>query len=250
MNSLPTHPPLKLICLNIETDKHFDRILPFFKKENPDVVLLQEVLEKDMDLLEKSLEMRGIFTPITTAIFHTHPEVIGQATFTNLPLIESHEKYYRGSKDHLPLIELTPEASETHSRALNIVKVQKGKEIYCLANIHFTWAPSGGPSPKQAQDLETLLTLLSDFPDVILCGDFNSPRGTPIFDKIASKFKDNIPPDVTTTIDKNRHKYGDLQLVIDAIFTTPHYHVEAIKLVDNLSDHLAIVSHIIKTTDV
>lgn len=241
-----TSTPLKLVCLNIEKNRHLDRLPLFFKEENPDVLLLQEVLEKDVPLLESVLQMKCLFTPIAQFPLEGTVHIGGQAILTNLPLIESCEEYYRGNKESLPFIELVPGASEAIARALSIVKVTKDEKQYRLANTHFTWAPNGGSSEKQSHDLEHLFSLLSPFPDVILCGDFNSPRGTPIFDRITSKFKDNIPPDVTTTLDKNLHKAGDLQLVVDGVFTTPHYQVESMKLVDGVSDHLAIVANVIR----
>jgi exonuclease III len=33
----------KIISLNIEEDKHLERVLPFFKHQQADVILLQEV---------------------------------------------------------------------------------------------------------------------------------------------------------------------------------------------------------------
>jgi endonuclease/exonuclease/phosphatase family metal-dependent hydrolase len=237
---------LKLVCLNIEKNRHLDRVALFLKAETPDVLFFQEVLEQDVPFLESVLQMKCMFTPIAKFALQGTVHVGGQAILTNLPLIENYEEYYRGNKESLPFIELVPGASEAIARALSIVKVTKDEKQYRLANTHFTWAPNGGSSEKQSQDLESLFSLLSPFPDVILCGDFNSPRGTPIFDSIASKFKDNIPPDVTTTLDKNLHKAGDLQLVVDGVFTTPPYQVESIKLVDGVSDHLAIVAKVIR----
>lgn len=241
-----TATPLKLVCLNIEKNRHLDRIAPFFKEETPDVLLLQEVLKKDVPFLERVLQMKCMFTPIAQFALQGTVHIGGQAILTNLPLIENYEEYYRGNGDSLPFIELVPGASEAIARALSIVKVVKDGRHYRLANTHFTWTPNGSSSEKQSHDLESLFSLLSLFPDVILCGDFNSPRGTPIFDRIASKFKDNIPSDVTTTLDKNLHKAGDLQLVVDGVFTTPHYQVGSIKLVDGVSDHLAIVAKVIR----
>jgi endonuclease/exonuclease/phosphatase family metal-dependent hydrolase len=237
-------PHLKLICLNIEIDLHLDRIFPFFEKEKPDVVLLQEVLEKDLPLLESTLKMKSIFTPVAQFQWRESLQIEGQAIFTNLPLTKSYVEYYRGHKDVIPFIELVPGAAEKLARALSVIQVEKEGKNYCLATTHFTWTPDGKPSANQSQDLEILFDLLSSFPDVILCGDFNAPRGTPIFDKLATRYKDNIPPHVTTTIDKNWHKAGDLQLVVDGLFTTPHYNVDSIRLVDNLSDHFAIVANV------
>jgi endonuclease/exonuclease/phosphatase (EEP) superfamily protein YafD len=188
--------------------------------------------------------MKSIFTPMARFMLQGLPQIGGQAILTNLPLIETQEKYYRGSKDSLPFIELTPGASEAIARALSIVRVVKEGKSYCLANTHFTWAPDGLPSTKQTHDLDSLFDLLASLSDVVLCGDFNAPRGTPIFDKLTSRFKDNIPSHVTTTLDKNWHKAGDLQLVVDGVFTTPHYYIDSINLADNVSDHFAIIANV------
>ena len=60
---------MKLISLNIEGDKHLDdKILPFFDKEKPDVLCLQEVFAKDIQKicqrtgLEKYFD--GLFEPV------------------------------------------------------------------------------------------------------------------------------------------------------------------------------------------
>lgn len=239
---------LKLICLNIELDEHFDRILPFFEREKPDVVLLQEVLQKDVPLLENALNMKSHFTPVAQFEWQGRLEIQVQAIFTRLPLLGNSVEYYRGHRDSPPLIEVEHGAGEFLARALSVIQVTKGGNNYRLGMTHFTWTPDGKPSEKQIHDLERLFDLLSPFPDIILCGDFNAPRGTLIFEKLAARFKDNIPPHITTTIDKNWHRAGDLQLVIDGLFTTPHYSVEAIKIVDNVSDHMAIVADVGRNT--
>lgn len=239
---------LKLICLNIEIDKHFDRILPFFEREKPDVVLLQEVLQKDIPLLENTLNMKSHFTPVAQFEWQGSLQIEVQAIFTHLPLLGSSVEYYRGHKDFPPLIELGHGAGEFMARALSVIQVAKEGKHYRLAMTHFTWTPDGKPSAKQIHDIERLFDLLSPFPDIILCGDFNAPRGRVIFEKLAARFKDNIPLHITTTIDKNWHRDGDLQLVVDGLFTTPHYSVESIKIVDNVSDHCAIVANVKRNT--
>ncbi len=39
---------MKLININIEGDKHFDRVIPFIERELPDVLCLQEVFKGDL----------------------------------------------------------------------------------------------------------------------------------------------------------------------------------------------------------
>lgn len=137
---------LKLICLNIEIDLHLDRILPFFEREKPDVVLLQEVLEKDLPLLESTLKMKSIFNPVAQFHWQDSLQVEGQAIFTSLPLMGSSVEYYKGHKEFPPFIELGPRAGEKLARALSVIQVVKEGIKYCLATTHFTWTPDGKPS--------------------------------------------------------------------------------------------------------
>ncbi len=247
MNNPKQTLPLKIVCLNIEFDKHLDRIIPFLTKEQPDIVLLQEVPVKDIPFLETALKMKSVSTVVNFIQWNKIPQNSALVTFSALPILNSYSAYYRGDRDHLPLIHEGDAAevmAEKTARAILVTETIKDGQRYRLVNTHFTWSPNGKPTDQQHQNLKILFQLLSPLPDFILCGDFNAPRGTAIFDAIASKYKDNIPSHVTTTIDKSLHKAGDLQLVVDGFFTTPHYHVESIEVLDNLSDHWAILAEV------
>ncbi|MEB3702860.1 hypothetical protein Bealeia1_00050 [Candidatus Bealeia paramacronuclearis] len=89
-----------------------------------------------------------------------------------------------------------------------------------------------------------LIQLLSQFPDFILCGDFNASRDRVVFDKIASFYKDNIPAQATTSIDKMLHRAGDLQLFVDGLFLTSHYRIEDVKLHAAPSDYMGIITKV------
>lgn len=231
---------LKIISLNIEMDRHIDRIIPFFKAQQPDVILLQEVLEKDRLNLESALEMRGIYTAQNTFCSDKGESPIGLLTLSKLPIVHHCCAFYRGT--NLPLIPMTISEPLKMTRAILVTEMVKDHQSYCLINTHFTWSPNAKPSDEQHRDLAALLQLLSNIPEFILCGDFNAPRGTSIFDTLASRYKDNIPREVTSTIDKNLHRCGDLSVVIDGVFTTANYLVNDISIVDNLSDHCAVVA--------
>jgi endonuclease/exonuclease/phosphatase family metal-dependent hydrolase len=238
---------LKIVCLNIEFDRHLDRVVPFLKMQKPDIVLLQEVLIKDVPSLEEALKMKSVSTLVNLIQWGGVSQNSALLTFSGLPILDSYSAYYRGDKDRLLPIyegEGAEIVAEKTARAILVTEVVKDNRLYRLINTHFTWTPDGQPSEEQHQNLETLFQLLSPLSDFILCGDFNAPRGTAIFNALSSKYKDNIPPKVTTTIDKNLHKAGDLQLVVDGLFSTPKYHVESVKLFDNISDHWAIVANV------
>jgi len=277
-------PILKIISLNIEMDRHLDGVTSFFKEQQPDVVLLQEVLGKDKARLEEATGMKGIYTvqniiysetsaltavpsslrsaacprslssataldpanksrdvAVGMAIEAEKSEsYLGLLTLTKLPIIKNSHIFYRG--DGLNPQRMTVKEPEKTARAITITEVVKGTKTYCLLNTHFTWTPNAQPNDDQQEDLGHLLTHLTNIPEFILCGDFNAPRGTPIFDAIALKYQDNIPLHITTTIDKKLHRCGDLGIVVDGVFTTPGYEVLDVCVVDSLSDHCAIVT--------
>lgn len=227
--------------MNIEQDKHFDHIIPFLKKSQPDIILMQEVFLKDIPFLEKTLEMHSSF-----AILNTFRDIekseFGLVTLSAWDS-KSYNIYYRGNPSNPP--DIGKGEAFNQARAILVTEVVKGKNQYRVINTHFTWTPDGQPSERQYVDLDIMLQHLSKLSDFVLCGDFNAPRGKPIFDKIASKYKDNIPPHITTTIDKNLHKAGNLNLVVDGIFSTPKYQVNSVEVIPGLSDHCAIMARVL-----
>ncbi len=232
---------LNIVSVNIEKDRHFDRLMPFLKKQQPDVILLQEVLSKDIAYFEKSLEMKSHYAGLN---HYDDGSQHGILTLSTYPLFKTYALYYRGDGDNLPLLKHAE--PEKMARAILITEIIKDNQLYCLINTHFTWSPNGKPSVLQNEDINILMRLLSEIPEFVFCGDFNAPRGTPIFDTIASKYKDNVPAHIETTIDKNLHKAGDLKLVVDGIFSTPAYQINSVEIVDSLSDHCAILAKITK----
>lgn len=233
---------LKIVSLNIEQDKHFDRIIPFFKECQPDVILMQEVLLEGIPFLEQTLRMNH-----SVAILNTYRGIenskLGLVTFSALGT-NSYSIYYRGDPLSPPEIEKGKGQAANLARAILVTELVKSGHPYRMINTHFTWTPDGHPSERQYVDVDVMLQHLSKIPEFVLCGDFNAPRGKPIFDKIASKYKDNIPPHITTTIDKNLHRAGDLNLVVDGIFTTPRYQVDSVEIISGLSDHCAILAKV------
>jgi endonuclease/exonuclease/phosphatase family metal-dependent hydrolase len=233
---------LKIISLNIEQDKHLERFIPFIQHERPDIVLLQEVLDKDVAYIEKKLAMKSQFSALNFLKRNNESPLLGIASFTALPLLKHYEVYYKRDSSHPPII--NEGEPEKMSRSILVTEIRKEEEIFCLINTHFTWSPNGLPSEQQYQDLNNLFQLLSKIPQFVLCGDFNAPRGGPIFNSIASKYKDNIPENIKSSIDKHLHKVKDLKLMVDGLFTTPNYKVESVDMVDGLSDHCAILAEI------
>ena len=93
--------------------------------------------------------------------------------------------------------------------------------------------------------MEKLLIRLKQIEPFILCGDFNAPRGKAIFQKLVKTYTDNIPKKISSTIDPVLHREGNLDFVVDGLFTTSHFHVKNIRIIEGLSDHKGIYATIV-----
>ncbi len=236
---------IKVISINIEGNEHFERFIPFLQGEKPDIVCMQEVFEGSVDRIKESLGMEGEFIPLAdktvfTDKYHMRPHGIqGSAIFTNLPNTGVKSEVYNG-------IEGVPVWTRPNSqkRAMLSTTVTKEGRDFTIATTHFTWDPSGGVNDEQREDWKKLLEITKKYENLILCGDFNAPRGTEIFDELSIHFKDNIPPQITTTLDQELHKKKNLQLVVDGMFSKGSYVVKNVRVVSGVSDHQAIVAEV------
>ena len=58
--------PLKLVSLNIEKDRHLDRIVPFLSEQMPDVFCAQEVYESSIPVIAEALSgAEYVYAPMT-----------------------------------------------------------------------------------------------------------------------------------------------------------------------------------------
>jgi endonuclease/exonuclease/phosphatase family metal-dependent hydrolase len=243
--------PLKLVSLNIEAHRHLEeRVLPFLVAERPDFVSLQEVFEVDMPLIEETLGMKGRFVPqanVTETSIHIRHALgkWGLAQFTALPIVNQESTHCVGTPDRLPVF-LENGNPNGMNRVLLWTKVEHEGQHFTFATTHFTISPKGQWTQEQQDSLEILMSKLDVLPEVVLSGDFNAPRGGKIFAQLAERYIDNIPPEVTTSLDGQFHKGGYLELMVDGLFTTPEYQANDVQVIGGVSDHKAIVAEISK----
>lgn len=237
--------PIKLISLNIEGDKHLDRVLPFLQQQRADVICLQEVFELDLELLTTALGGTIFFAPInnmTTSQSLDSPRGLwGIAIWlrAGLSCNQPNTSYYHGSST------TAHEADDPRfcSRAVMVIALEQEHTEYVIANTHFTWTPDGLASARQREDFATLIKILEPFSELVLCGDFNAPRGGEIFTAFCEHYTDNLPIAITSTLDPELHRYkATLQLVVDTIFSTSQYQVSNVEVFQAISDHKALVA--------
>jgi endonuclease/exonuclease/phosphatase family metal-dependent hydrolase len=240
---------LKVITLNIESDNHYDKIFSLFQKEKPDVVCLQEVYQVDMDFFSEKLKMTGYFSPMVNLTTNNKKHrfsdkgLWGVAIFTNLKIIKSNSKTYFGDSKIIP--EWTDKDPNCPNRVLAWIKILINNQELVIANTHFTWSGSGAISDLQRQTFTKLLNLIDKIKPDILCGDFNTPRGSELFDTLTNIYTDNVPENTKTTVDNKIHKAkAEINLVVDGLFTKKTLKTQNPRVVSGVSDHQAVVVEI------
>jgi len=241
---------LKLISLNIEASNHLATILPWFQQEQPDVVCLQEVFKIDFPIIKAALDMEGEFVAMVNVgqpnEYRLEPRgELGLAMLTKLSHLDFQHEYYLKHGNQVPeLIDGQPNSGD---RAIIWTTVTQAGQSFTIASTHFTWSPAGQLIPLQETTYESMLKILTKIPELILCGDFNSPRSRGgIYDRLATQYQDHMPVHLDTTIDGQLHRAGPLKFVVDGLFSSPEYLVNQVQVMGGLSDHMAIVAELSK----
>jgi len=246
---------MKLISLNIEGNKHDELALPFLKKENADVVCIQELLEDKLELYKKELGLDGFFQPTnyaSVAIYQHLAKKRGGVAIFAKNITEPGSFFCAGAKEHVMISfekykSQSSEKENNENRAVVWANVQndKGEKIKVITT-QLPVTIEGEVTPYQLEVIDRVLNKLENFKEFVFCGDINSPRGQESFARFARKYKDNIPQEYKTSIDQNLHRVKGIQFVVDCLFTTPSYKASKVKLVDGVSDHMAVVAEITK----
>ena len=237
---------LKLVCLNIEKDRHLDRIAPFLSEQMPDVFCAQEVYESSIPAIAEALSgSEYVYVPMTGRPKESPPQMQGVAIFSRLPVKARDVRYYVGAPGQVPdSDDNDPLTYNANNRPLVICDIEQDGNVFRICTTHFTWTPDGQPTDEQRKDTKALLALLDDAGELVLAGDFNVPRGGELFGMLAARYKDNVPSHYTTSIDGDLHKRGQLNRMVDGIFSTPNYVVSGVEMISGVSDHKALIATI------
>jgi endonuclease/exonuclease/phosphatase family metal-dependent hydrolase len=236
---------IKFISVNIERDRHIDKILSLIQKENPDVICFQEIMQDKAQNIASTFGYFCLFTP-TTRHELVDDQWEGIAILSRYPFYNINLHQYAGASETPTVFTKFPVSvlHQTRRYILQVVDLRVENKIYRFANTHFTWSPDGQADEFQRLHLKQMLANLATYPSVVLSGDFNAPRGREIFSAIAERYKDNIPAHYQTSLDEKLHRCGYLPYVVDGLFSTPDYKISNVELVFGVSDHAAVRAEI------
>lgn len=234
----------RLISLNIERSKHLERFIPFLRRRSPDFVCLQELVARDIPAIQRATGLDHChFVPM--AIHPVDGEVFGIGILSRTAFVETGALVYAGTGDgNLQFDRTSPETRiETCRYSVALARLMADCGEMTVATTHFPWTPDGAPRPFQDDAACRLIAGLGNDP-VVLTGDFNAPRGGPVFGKFARVWRDCIPADVTTSLDPDLHRAGPLELMVDGLFVSHHHSADDVRLHAGVSDHQAIAARI------
>ncbi len=239
---------MKLISLNIEGKKHFDKVLPFLDKENPDVICLQEAPIEISSLLQGK-GYKVSFLPITIMSDDVSNFPQGNIFASRLDYTLDFYYYHRSFDD---ITQFDPQRmGKTVSRVLLLAELKDT----CIATTHFTWAPDGSIyTADQIDNIHKMFDFLDTKPPHVLCGDMNIPRKiNKLYEKeISPRYIDAVPDHYKSSLDKNLHRVGDnpekehlfKDFMVDYLLLKEPIKAKNVRLEFGLSDHAAIVSEI------
>lgn len=236
---------IKLLTLNIEGDRHLERVVAAIAEHLPDIVCLQEVLESDCARLASAGRYDVKFS--LSAYLPNRSGARGNwgvAVLSRVPVRSQSERYYADD----PRIRIAREPNDPR-RVVVVTELEHERQAYRIATTHFTWSPDGHIDADQQADFARLEQVLSAYPEYVLCGDFNAPRGREMFGKFVDELGliDHLPADVTSTLDAQFHRAGALELAVDTIFSTPEYRVTDVRVLDGISDHKGILARVARS---
>lgn len=242
---------LKLVSLNVEYSRHIDSSIKFLFGLKPNVACIQELYERDVTRVARALGSTAhFFVPMTRHAVVNPPESMGIGIFSRSGIMHSSARYYRGNPDMVPSMDpADPATYNNKNQMVAFCEIKKDGVVFNVGTTHFTWTPDGEATDMQREDMRALLKILKSTEGFILSGDFNAPRGGELWQALSDCYKDNVPRQYATSIDGSLHLRGQLNRMVDGIFSTPAYVVSDVELISGVSDHMALVATISKTAN-
>ena len=258
---------LTLLHLNIERNKHTDKVIKLLKETEPEIVCLAEAMHKDVKYISKELGYEYVFSPMIDLKVKNDIEQEGSAILSKFPIKDF--KIYRYDDEILEkppihdLNDLNPQDGQrpkdrfSYINALLVTKIEKeGNEIN-ISTTHFPVVDHTTPGHQNhelsnAQNLidiehsenylDKLIKIIRNIKaPLIFTADLNSPRGEYFYDTIAEELIDQVPTNVDSTLDPLLHRVPGLKLVVDTIMTSSDIAVNNFELIENVSDHKGLM---------
>jgi endonuclease/exonuclease/phosphatase family metal-dependent hydrolase len=252
---------IKLLQLNINSDNFWDKLIPYLKTHDFDVLHFQEVTGKNTiagninakrdTFIELQKTLQGNYNSelsITQRYTSSPDAYMGNAIFykkqftlikKNEITLSSFEPFPKDSTDY-----------ENVGRKVLHLTLEIEKKQISFLNAHAAWGRDHIEKPFQTKQGDILLTYLKTVnPPFVLTGDFNITPEQPLMQKISSLTRNLITENnITNTLNPKNHRAKVLfpkGLAVDYIFTSKELQSKNFAVIDEgLSDHFGLTAEI------
>lgn len=244
---------LKVLTLNIwHGGMIFGPLLKFLKKENADILLIQEVYDGKDAKLEKRLRTFEIFKKELDYPYHIFAPAVfdtskvenikrGVATFSKFPVASSKTTFYDVPYGPFDIDNSTDYQLLPMNLLHTAIDGQKSINVF---NTHGIWGWEGLDNKRRLQMSETILREAKGKENVIVAGDFNLLPSTKAVGNLKKHFKSVFDMELKTTFNMKRKVDPAFEHTpVDMIFVS-----KSIEIVDrycpqvDVSDHLPLIA--------
>ena len=234
---------LKVLSWNIWHGKYLDKIIEFIKKNDPDIIALQEVNESDVleniaKQIAGKLNYKYVFCSAIETDRHETKYRMGNAILSKFEIAKSNCHFLSSN-------EMYKGNAETEPRVALEATVKIDGQTLRVISVHLAYSPGFRSSEMRNLQVQNLIKLLPG-EKTILMGDFNShPDGEAVIEvsKLMKNTDKNLDKPTWTMYSFDFEGFAETKLAhrIDYIFTSPDVKVQSFKVEDSDgSDHLPI----------
>lgn len=172
---------MKIITLNTWQGRFFRNFVPFFEREDADIICMQELnktdgyiptlhsLETWNDVKESTLLAHTYYSPTWSYDVMGRKAEFGNGLLSRFPITHKETIFTHGSYK-----KVTADNYETNVRNAQIVTLDTPQGVLTVVNHHAWWETDGMGSPTSKKKLEILVEKLKDINNpLIIVGDFN-----------------------------------------------------------------------------
>ncbi len=254
---------IKVVCLNLWLGGElFDAVLDFLQREDPDILLLQEVFDgHELSLAPQFRSMdviREHFPYVADDFAATYREAgkgvpeqgleRGNAIFSKFPIVQRHKPVFFGAPYSNAYEDHDPAGWPTAPRNLQHVTLDVHGAELDVFNLQGVWDLDGErDSATRLKMSQMIVDAIQGKQHVIVAGDTNVQPNTQTIRNIEAHLSSIFKDELKTTFNlrrKNLEKFpGYATAVVDMLFASPTLPVIAHACPDvDISDHLPLVA--------
>ncbi len=244
---------IKFLQLNLlEGGIYWDNITALIKRENPDVLCLQEVFNGDTKQpphFQSTSHLKALlrhyhsyYSPELYEIWPQGQTDQGNAIFSRFPITQEKTIFLHGTYKRLTRPPQENDFSHYPKNMQHVVIPINGKQLHVF-NLHGIWGKGGDDSPERSRMGNIIAQEIKEKTYAVLMGDFNLKPSTKVVANI-EKYMVNVFKNELTTSFNMKHKTnpGYATAVVDMFFTSPEVDViSKSSPEDDVSDHRPFV---------